>query len=233
VNHPGNNAAAPYTAKGFSIWWERARISGILADAKFGDQIDPKRIGSAGFSLGGYTMIAIAGGITDVQGFIRFCDSPNAGVTCTRPPEFPSLVEDFRKLIREHPEVLQHSGNSFRDTRVRAVFAMAPGLGPAIPASSLKTISIPVQIVAGESDQNVPIALNAKYFAAEIPGAKLHIFPGNVAHYVSLDSCSEIGRKTVPMLCIDAQGVDRDAIHADTVRRALQFFRVTLETKSS
>jgi predicted dienelactone hydrolase len=237
VNHPGNNAAEPYTAKGFSIWWERAHdlsetISGMLADAKFGDQIDPERIGSAGFSLGGYTMIAIAGGITDVQGFVSFCDSPNAGGTCTSPPEFPSLVEDFRKLIREHPEVLRHSGNSFRDARVRAVFAMAPGLGPAFPASSLEKISIPVQIVAGESDQNVPVALSAKYFAAKIPGAKLHIFPGNVAHYVFLDSCTQIGRKTVPMLCIDAQGVDRDAIHADTVQRALQFFRVTLAPKS-
>jgi predicted dienelactone hydrolase len=237
VNHPGNNAAEPYTAKGFSIWWERARdlsetISGMLADAKFGAQIDPGRVGSAGFSLGGYTMIAIAGGITDVQGFIRFCDSPDAGVNCKSPPEFPSLVEDFRKLIREHPEVLEHSGDSFRDARVRAVFAMAPGLGPAIPASSLRTISIPVEIVAGESDQNVPVALNAKYFAAEIPGAKLHILPGNVAHYVFLDSCSEVGRKTLPLLCTDAQGVDRDAIHADTVRRALQFFQVTLEPNS-
>jgi predicted dienelactone hydrolase len=237
VNHPGNNAAEPYTAKGFSIWWERARdlsetISGMLTDAKFGAQIDPGRVGSAGFSLGGYTMIAIAGGITDVQGFIRFCDSPDAGVNCKSPPEFPSLVEDFRKLIREHPEVLEHSGDSFRDARVRAVFAMAPGLGPAIPASSLRTISIPVEIVAGESDQNVPVALNAKYFAAEIPGAKLHILPGNVAHYVFLDSCSEVGRKTLPLLCTDAQGVDRDAIHADTVRRALQFFQVTLEPNS-
>ncbi|MGB6309408.1 MAG: hypothetical protein WBF89_16605 [Steroidobacteraceae bacterium] len=238
VNHPGNNAAEPYTARGFSIWWERARdlsetISGMLADAKFGNRIDPERIGSAGFSLGGYTMIAIAGGITDVPGFIRFCDSPNAGRNCTSPPEFPSLVEDFRKMIREHPETLGHSGDSFRDARVRAVFAMAPGLGPAFTASSLETISIPVQIVAGESDQNVPIELNAKYFAAKIPGAKLHIFPGNVAHYVFLDSCSEIGRKTLPMLCIDAQGVDRDTVHADTIRRALQFFRVTLEPKSS
>jgi predicted dienelactone hydrolase len=238
VNHPGNNATEPYTAKGFSIWWERARdlsetISEMLADAKFGHQIDPGRIGSAGFSLGGYTMIAIAGGITDVQGFARFCDLPDAGRNCTSPPEFPSLVEDFRKLIREHPEVLRASGNSFRDARVRAVFAMAPGLGPAFTPSSLGTISIPVQIVAGESDQNVPIESNAKYFAAKIPGAKLHIFPGKVAHYVFLDSCSEIGRKTVPMLCIDAQGVDRDAIHTDTVRRALQFFRVTLEPETS
>jgi predicted dienelactone hydrolase len=238
VNHPGNNATEPYTAKGFSIWWERARdlsetISGMLADAKFGDQIDPERIGSAGFSLGGYTMIAIAGGITDLQGFVRFCDSPDAGRNCASPPEFPSLVEDFRKLIREHPEALRHSGDSFRDARVRAVFAMAPGLGPAFTASSLETISIPVQILAGESDQNVPIELNAKYFAAKIPEAKLHIFPGHVAHYVFLDSCSEIGRKTLPMLCIDARGVDRDAIHADTVRRALQFFRVTLKPKLS
>ena len=238
VNHPGNNAAEPYTAKGFSIWWERARdlsetISGMLADAKFGDRIDPRRIGSAGFSLGGYTMIAIAGGITDLQGFVRFCDSPDAGKNCASPPEFPSLVEDFRKLMREQPEALRHSGDSFRDARVRAVFAMAPGLGPAFTASSLETISIPVQIVAGESDQNVPIDLNAKYFAAKIPGAKLHIFPGNVAHYVFLDSCSAIGRKTLPVLCVDAQGVNRDAIHADTVRRALQFFGVKLEPESS
>src|SRR5271163_72827 len=144
----------------------------------------------------------------------------------------PRWLKTSAKLIREHPEVLRHSGNSFRDARVRAVFAMAPGLGPAFTVSSLETISIPVQIVAGESDQNVPVAPNAKYFAAEIPGAKLHIFPGNVAHYVFLDSCSEVGRKTVPMLCVDAQGVDRDAIHADTVRRALQFFRVTLEPRS-
>ena len=237
VNHPGNNAAEPYTAEGFSIWWERARdlsetINGILADAKFGDRIDPQRIGSAGFSLGGYTMIAIAGGITDVQGFVRFCDSPNAGRNCTSPPEFPSLAEDFRKLVHEHPEALRHSGDSFRDARVRAVFAMAPGLGPAFTASSLEAISIPVQIVAGESDQNVPVELNAKYFAAKIPRAELHIFPGSVAHYVFLDSCSEAGRKTVPMLCVDAQGVNRDAVHADTVRRALQFFRVTLAPKS-
>jgi predicted dienelactone hydrolase len=238
VNHPGNNATEPYTAKGFSIWWERARdlsetIGGMMADAKFGDRIDPERIGSAGFSLGGYTMIEIAGGITDLQGFVHFCDSPNTGANCASPPEFPSLVEDFRKLLREHPEALRHSGNSFRDARVRAVFAMAPGLGPAFTPSSLEAIAIPVQIVAGEADQNVPIELNAKYFAAKIPGAKLHIFSGNVAHYVFLDSCSEIGRKSLPTLCIDGQGVDRDAIHADTVRRALQFFRVALEPKSS
>jgi hypothetical protein len=27
---------------------------------------------------------------------------------CASPPEFPSLVEDFQQLVREHPCVLRH-----------------------------------------------------------------------------------------------------------------------------
>jgi hypothetical protein len=66
---------------------------------------------------------------------------------CASPPEFPSLLEDFRKSVREHRYVLRH------------------------------------------------------HFAA-----KLHIFPGSAAHCVFLDSCSEIGRKTVPVLRTDSPG---------------------------
>ena len=234
VNHPGNNGAEPYTVEGFSIWWERARdlsevISGMLADANIGAHVDPKRIGAAGFSLGGYTMIEIAGGITDAAGFLRFCDSAQRDALCTSPPEFPTLVEDFRKLIREHPDVLRPAGGSYRDPRIRSVFAMAPALGPAFPAARLRNISIPVAIVGGESDQNVPIASSAKYFAATIPVAELHVFPGRVAHYVFLDTCTETGRKTLPGLCVDANGVNRDAIHLKTVELALEFFRRTLQ----
>ena len=66
VNHPGNNGAEAYTAQGFSTWWERARdlsvvIDSMLADPTFGSHVDANRIGAAGFSLGGYTMIEIAG----------------------------------------------------------------------------------------------------------------------------------------------------------------------------
>jgi predicted dienelactone hydrolase len=234
VNHPGNNAAEPYTVEGFSLWWERARdlsevITGMLADPEFGSHIKPDRIGAAEFSLGGYTMIEIAGGIADAEGFVRYCDSTNTDGICTSPPEFPTLVENFRKLIQEHPEVLKHAGDSYRDPRVRSVFAMAPALGPAFPVLGLKKINIPVEIVAGESDQSVPIASSAKYFAANIPGAKLHIFRGDVGHYVFLDACRETGRKTVPALCVDPKGVDRGAIHRETAQMAAEFFRSTLQ----
>jgi predicted dienelactone hydrolase len=233
VNHPGNNGAEPYTVEGFSTWWERARdlsevISGMLTDGTFGKHIDAKRIAAAGFSLGGYTMMEIAGGVTDPMAFLRFCDSPKADDLCKAPPEFPSLVSDFRKLTSDHPEFMQHAGDSYRDPRVRSVFAIAPALGPAFPQAALAKISIPVQIVAGEGDENVPIGSSAKYFAATIPGAKLKLFPANVGHYAFLDSCTPAARENRPALCRDDPGVDRDAVHAQTVQLALEFFRATL-----
>lgn len=235
VNHPGNNGADGYTVQGFSTWWERAKdlsvvIDAVLADSVFGSRIDPKRIGAAGFSLGGYTMIEIAGGITVPGDFTAFCKSPNADDICKSPPEFPTLVEDLQKLTQTDAEfqaALKHAGDSYRDPRVRAVFAMAPALGPAFPAAGLAKISIPVEIVTGSADTSVPIGSNAKYFEANIPGAKLVILP-QVGHYAFLDSCTEQGRQARPLICTDGPGVDRDAIHDKTVALALTFFESNL-----
>lgn len=237
VNHPGNNGTESYTAQGFSTWWERAHdlsvvIDSMLADPKFGGRIDPSRIGAAGFSLGGYTMIEIAGGITDPEAFKEFCASPRADGICKSPPEFPTLFEDFDKLSKTDAEFqasLRHASDLRRDTRIRAVFAIAPALGPAFRPASLGKIAIPVDIVAGAGDTNVPITSSAKYFAANIPGAKLTILPGNVGHYVFLDTCTEMGRKTLTLLCLDGEGVDRDVIHAKTAALAVEFFRLTLK----
>lgn len=234
VNHPGNNGAETYTVEGFSEWWERARdlsvvLDHLLANPQFSPRIDRHRIGAVGFSLGGYTMIEIAGGITDPGAFMDFCNSPKADAICQSPPEFPTLVEDFKKLFANHPDLQQQADKSYRDPRVRAVFAMAPALGPAFHKESLQKISIPVEIVAGASDTNVPIASSAKYFAANIHRAKLHIFPGSVGHYVFLDSCTEQGHASRAMLCDDPSGVDRDAIHRETVELAAKFLAMNLK----
>jgi predicted dienelactone hydrolase len=237
VNHPGNNATEAYTALGFSTWWERARdlsvvIDNLLADATFGSRVDASRIAAAGFSLGGYTMIEIAGGVTEPAVLTEFCASPRADGICKSPPEFPTLLEDFDKLSKTDADfqaALRHASDSYRDPRVRAVFAIAPALGPAFRSASLAKISIPVAIVAGEADTSAPVASSAKYFAANIPGAKLTIFPGDVGHYVFLDSCTDAGRKTLTLLCTDGRGVDRDAIHAKTAALAEDFFGAALK----
>ena len=235
VNHPGNNAMEGYSARGFSTWWERARdlstvTDSMLEDPQFRGRIDSTRIGAAGFSLGGYTMIEIAGGITDPEVFTRFCQSAAADGICKSPPEFPTLSEDFQKLSQTDADfqtALRHAGDSYRDPRVRAVFAIAPALGPAFPGSGLRTISVPVHIVAGSADTTVPIASSARYFAAHIPSAKLTLLPG-VGHYTFLDTCTEDGRHELQLLCEDGRGVNRDSVHVRTADLALEFFGRTL-----
>ena len=238
VNHPGNNALETYTVRGFSLWWLRAKdlsvvIDEMLVDAKFGSRIDASRIAAAGFSLGGYTMIEIAGGITDRSAYSDFCKSSEADNICKVPPEFSAdLFEKVNDLAKSDPQfqtALGHASDSYRDPRVRAVFAIAPALGPAFRPYGLNKISIPVEIVAGESDENVPILSSAKFIASQIPHAKLVILPGGVAHYTFLTTCTDRGHQLRPLLCNDAPGIDRDAIHAKTAAMAVNFFAANLK----
>jgi predicted dienelactone hydrolase len=232
VNHPGNNAMEPYTVQGFTLWWERAKdlstvLDDILADPDFGPHVDRRRIGGAGFSLGGYAMIELAGGKTSREHYAKACRASPDQVSCKPPPEFPDLITKSNALAATDPayaKALREDGASYRDSRIRAVFTMAPALGPAFAPASLKTIAIPVAIVAGAQDSIVPIDANAKYDAAQIPHAALTIFPGEVDHYVFVDECTEVGRSSLPLLCVDRPAVDRAAIHDEAIELAAKFF---------
>jgi predicted dienelactone hydrolase len=232
VNHPGNNAMEPHTVQGFMLWWERAKdistvLDDMLADPDFGPRIDPRRIGAAGFSLGGYTMMELAGGITSFGQFEATCKAKPDQVSCKAPPEFPDLRAKADALAAADPafaQALRDGGKSYRDPRIRAVFAMAPALGPAVTSESLSAIAIPTAIVAGAGDSVVPVDANARYYAAKIPHAELAIFPGGVDHYTFLDVCTEAGRSTIAPLCVDRPGVDREAIHNATIALATKFF---------
>jgi predicted dienelactone hydrolase len=237
VNHPGNNAIDGYTVPGFRLWWLRALdlstvIDGMLADPTFGPRIDPKRVGAAGHSLGGYTVIEIAGGITSIEHLRAFCTSPKADKMCIAPPEFADLRPKSEALAKTDPAfraALDRDSRSYGDPRVRAVFAMAPALGPVFLPDSLAHIDIPAAIVAGASDEIVPIGSSAQFLAATIPHAELTILPGSVGHYVFAGICLEAARAILPSrLCNDAPEVDRAAIEAETAALAVRFFDRTL-----
>jgi predicted dienelactone hydrolase len=236
VNHPGNNILEPYTLEGFSVWWERANdlssvIDAMLQDTTFGSHIDASKIGAAGFSLGGYTMMAIAGGITEPHRIVDFCASKLADDACKPAPEFPNFWDKAQQQLKTDVEMqaaYRDANKSHRDSRIRAVFAISPALGPVFPAESLETIKIPVEIVSGDDDHIVPVDTNARYFAAKIPNAKLTVLPGGVGHYTFLAACTDAGRGALPQYCTDEKGVDRLAIHKDVNARAIAFFNSSL-----
>ena len=157
VNHPGNNGLEDTTVEGASLMWLRAVdlsavIDALLDDKTFGRRIDPARIGAGGHSFGGYTVIAAAGGIADPARLQAFCSSPAADALCTSQPDAAGTRQKRLARLNSDPDFKQRydkAGNSYRDPRIRAVFAMAPGPGPLFMPESLGNISIPVAIVTG------------------------------------------------------------------------------------
>ncbi len=232
VNHHGNTAAETQpAAQGFLLYWERARdlsavLDKLLADPLFGPRIDHDRIGAAGFSLGGYTVITIAGGKFSSTQFDSFCHSPQRDFTCEPQPEFPDAPKLFAELRKTDPGVqdsLRHSGDSFRDRRIKRVFVIAPALGSGFTKAGLSQIRIPMLIIVGKDDKVTPPRTNAERYAHLIRGANLKILSGEIGHYTFLAECNAHG-KSILGICRDAPSVDRSSVHQQVAQLAFEFF---------
>ncbi len=220
VDHPGNTMLAPLTREGFRLWWERATdlsqaLDGLLADPVLGPRIDADRIGAVGFSLGGYTVLELAGARTNLPAFEHFCASPDADAIC-HPPEMRRAQGDARAADAPSPETaasLARAGASYRDTRIKAVFAIAPALGMAFDDSAFAEVRIPVALIAGTADVTAPVDTNIRRIGGLLPGASMELIPG-AAHYTFLDTCLPPLVERLAPVCKEAPGVDRDTVHA-------------------
>lgn len=233
VDHHGNTGAEEKpVAQGFILWWERAAdlkvvIDKLLADSKFAERIDSKRIGAAGFSLGGATVTALAGGIFSINMFDKFCASSERDATCEAQPEFPTAMKEFEILRTKDPVVIQslkRADMSYKDSRIKAVFEIAPALGGSFTPESLSAVNIPVQIVVGEGDHVAPAKTNAQKISLNIKRSKLEILHGKTGHYTFLSECSSFGKTIVP-ICRDEAGVNRNQVHQQVNEMAFKFFQ--------
>jgi predicted dienelactone hydrolase len=230
VDHPGNNANAKLTPEGVALWWERATdltdvLNGMLADESFAPHIDASRVAAAGFSLGGYTVMELAGARTDISEFFDLCKAKPDTDVC-HVPEMRGMgsVEDVLHAVRKTSGLsLAASGDSYRDPRVKAVFAIAPALGFTLTDDSLKAIRLPVAVVVGKDDRIAPAQDNADWIRQNVRGARETILPG-VGHYTFLDTCTARGARDLGRYCEDSPGVERAAVHAQVAAMAVEFF---------
>ena len=239
VDHPGNNSREPYTPEGFALWWERATdlsevLDGMLADKQLAPHIDDSRIAAAGFSIGGFTVLELAGAQTDINEFFDLCGAktdtprPDVDTTVCHVPEMRTMgtVDDVLKAVRKTSrESLARSGESYADPRIKAVFAIAPALGFTFTDDSLHEIHIPVEIAVGSADRIASPRENADYIRSYIHGARETVLP-KVTHYTFLDTCTAEGKQKLEVYCADQ--VDRDAIHAQVSAQAIKFFNRAL-----
>jgi len=150
----------------------------------------------------------------------EYCLGPQAGPDCALARGANLAQVDFRG-----------SAESYRDARVRVVIALAPALGPGMITESLRSVTVPVLIVAARDDEILPFDLHAARDARDIPGAVLETLTAG-GHFVFMPECTVSGWVFTWFNAFDVCGrrhdVDRGAVHEQVIRRALQFFEGSL-----
>lgn len=210
----------------------KATISMLLHDPHWKALIEPSEIGVAGFSIGGYTALMLAGAVPRFTRLIGFCEAhPDNQNVCTPFRKFEAQLEKHGGTsVRQYLTDMQrqlHRWGSTEDPRVKAAFAMAPW-GLVFDEVGLASINRPVYLYDGADDQFQPIRYNILHIAPLIKtlvGIKL--IPG-AGHFFFLAPCSPKLAKAAPRICTDAPGVNRVAVHRRINADALAFFCGTL-----
>lgn len=192
-----------------------ALIDAVLAHPRLGSRVDPARIGAAGFSAGGYTVLMLAGAR------VRF--DLLAGY-CQRHPEDPELCGHGLAASGRHTPV------PVADARVKAIFAMAP-LGVFFDRPGLDAVRVPVFLYAAEADRVLLVDENAAHVRDCLPVKPAYRTLPGAGHYIFLAPTPALAA-SLPELFRDAPGLDREAAHRQINQDALAFFNQHLGSAS-
>ncbi|MBF5040946.1 MULTISPECIES: dienelactone hydrolase [Myxococcaceae] len=219
LDHPLDNAQDTSGAGSDAVLLGRplqmsALVDAVLAAPGLGEHVDPRRIGAAGFSAGGYTTLVLGGARPDFRLWQRYCRAH---------PTDAELCGGGRFELRVlHPKLRARA-----DPRVRALAVMAP-LALPFDRAALKGVKVPVRLYAAGKDEVLPLADNAERVRGGLPRPpEYRLFP-EAGHYVFLAPCGPEQRQRVPMICEDPPGVDRGALHRELADELVAFFGRTL-----
>ncbi|HET6236674.1 MAG TPA: hypothetical protein VFE41_17190 [Acetobacteraceae bacterium] len=205
--------------------WQRPRnisldISHLLQDKVWRLHIEPSQIGVAGHSQGGFTSIWIGGAKVNPDLFLEYQRGWKNNL-------------NLPAYLREQMSLDAEPAREVRDDRIRAAFAMAPGVIQefGMDAAGLRQVTIPTYLIVLAGDTTTPPKDNAEFAAKYIPHAHLDVLPGQVNHEIFDNECDQLGRDNYPESCVDAAGVDRVKLHEYIGNVALKFFDTNLKVR--
>lgn len=195
--------------------WRRAEDVKEIVDALLKEgKIDPKRIGMAGFSLGGTTAVWVIGGRSTKLDAIK----PTKDFAA--PQDFAMMEELLPTLDRNNLQ------KDWKDPRIKAAFIMAPAWAWIFDEQSLNKVSIPTYFIASEEDTVLVTKNNAGFFAKMIPYSIYKTIPGKVDHFIFITALGLDGQKKVnlPFLFNDDPSISRLWIQYQIGEEASRFF---------
>ena len=218
VLHPGDNDKDHSRLGTLSNLYGRpmqisAAIDATLQDSRLSPYVLPDALGVIGYSAGGETALILAGAQPDLERLRRYCqERPGDRDACTTQGELIADRDDLAPVA---------------DVRVQALLLLAP-LSLMFGRQTLADVHVPVLLYSGDGDQLVFPDKNSDALARKLPTTpEFKVIPG-AGHFVFMAPCTDEQMATMPGLCTDAEGVDREDIHRDLIDEAGRFFRQSL-----
>ena len=180
--------------------------------------IDAGRIGAFGYSAGGFTVLAAAGGDPDLTRLSDHCQANPAFYDC--------------RLVRQHPEALQAGASGAprlpHDARIKALVVAAPALGFTFTPEGLAAVNQPVQLWQAGSDRILPSPFYAEPVRDALPRTPEYNRVEGAGHFDFMPPCSPQLAANAPMICAPTPGFDRAAFHETFNRELIRFFKAQL-----
>ncbi|WP_437614078.1 alpha/beta hydrolase family protein [Erwinia sp. V71] len=140
ANNPGSTTgdSSPTTDITLQTQDIRNLLDSVLASAPWHNAIDSQKIGVIGHSKGGYSALALAGGMITRQRFAEYCRSM---------PDMPDCQFYQRGKLNLPQLDSSRLEASYRDPRIRFAIALDPGMGYVLTPQSLRQVHIPVMVI--------------------------------------------------------------------------------------
>jgi predicted dienelactone hydrolase len=227
-NHPGTTSGDSRQADTLKIWNRPMDLSQVLthvlADADLAGHIDKKHMSLAGFSMGGYAVLAAAGVKVNAEAFARYCDAnQDPASDCAW---YKRGGVDFHNLDAAHFD------QSNLDARFTAVIAIDPALVDAFVSDSLFQLHVPALLINLGNPGKIPHGVDASEVTGQMPNAQYHTVTG-ATHFSFLGLCKADGKEILAKagedepLCGDG-GRSRADIHDEIVGQVLGFLKSKL-----
>lgn len=179
--------------------------------------IDAKRIGAFGFSAGGFTVLAAAGGDPDLTRLVGHCRANPAFYDC--------------RLVGRHSETMNGDQGAPRlphDARLKALVVAAPALGFTFTREGLANVNQPIQLWQAGADQILPSPFYGEPVRDALPRSPEYKRIDGAGHFDFMPPCSAELAANAPMICAPTPGFDRAAFHEALNREMIRFFKTHL-----
>lgn len=191
-------------------------LDALLADPAWASRIPAGRIGVLGHSAGGFTVLSLAGGKSQLQRVVTHCGNPGED----------TMFCDLGKMGgRQAPTPDAQALTQITaaaDPRVRAVVALAP-MAQVLTPESLAAVKVPTLIYVAEKDRVLIGRYHGLPAAQSIPGAQLRTAAG-AGHFAFMSKPSMPLPSDAGDASEDPAGFDRNAFQARLAPEIVSWF---------